>query len=202
MAAGESINRPRVTGLRGPQVQVPPGEFSDRKARGQGDWRLRLLKRVGLRQVGSRCGALLLASACVTVSSCEEVPSVRTTKLSNGWCEATNKYLNDDQFVEIILREQEADLWRDGFAAPADFVDKNPKCCVVIRYRRQEDWPDLSEADPEGLVERRMERNGPSRYLVFVGLTAKDRRGDERHRFYLVNSCGQVVLPGGYTLKM
>jgi hypothetical protein len=33
-------------------------------------------------------------------------------------------------------------------------------------------------------------------------LTAKDRHGDERHRFYLVNSCGQVVLPGGYTLKM
>lgn len=145
--------------------------------------------------------APVLAAICLVVSACSNEPSGVTTALANGLCEATNKYLTDEQFVEIMLREQEADLWRDEFSAPADFVDKNPKCCVVIRYRRQEDWPDFSEADPEGLVERRMERNGPSRYLVFVGLTAKDRRGNERHRFYYLHSCGQIVLPGGYTLK-
>lgn len=124
-------------------------------------------------------------------------------ELNNGKCLKNNLYLTDEQFLDLVLREQAKEVWQGRYPSPQAFIADHDGCCEVKRMPRESDWrPGFSETMEDDNIAYSLARLGPSRYLVRVSIaypSTKDPENFVDTANWYVGACGDAIKGDTYS---
>lgn len=103
-----------------------------------------------------------------------------------GYCAAQQRYISDEEFIQIAVRENKTSMNIDGSEESIrTFHVKNPDCCTVNRRQAQYSSRFLLTAVNSIEVRLQFERNEKN---------IKDQGGDKYHEsIVIIDACGKQL---------